>query len=135
MSSETESHPDETQPEQKRRSPLLLIVLLVILAVAIIGLLVDRQARASSQEAYDKIAQLLPRGEMPDAEDTGLHVSPEKVHQVVGSEPDDIADMGTDRIRETYSWRGAFRKYDVITTYRKGPAPFLIEVLQNREVP
>ena len=122
------------EAEAKKSSfPASKIILFGILAVAIVALLFDRQARSSAESFRDKVVAGIPKiGVDGDGGDeSGWNLA--KVHEVAGREPSTSYDHETANrtFVEEYSWRGAFRQYTVYCYYRVAADKILDAVSLN----
>jgi len=109
---------------KKKKPPYALFVLLPLLAIGVVGILRDRNARQSSEDAYalvDKAVQ------------TGESVSPDDVHKRLGRDPDGPISEEGGRLFEKYSWPGGLRSYFVYIAYDQGEPPILRDVYLNEE--
>ena len=121
MSSEDTPAPAEAPAAKKPQSllPPSRIILLIVLAVAIVVLIVDRVASHGADAAF-KAIQEANRGENPDGAQEpvpGKALSPEDIQKVVGREPDEDSWTKGQQRQESYSWRGVRRKYQVRVIY------------------
>lgn len=116
--------------QEKKRFPVLLIILVPILLVGAVCLFIDRNARQAAKEAHEALKAL------PEP------VTQESVRSTLGRDPDDpAAPYGKDRTREIYTWQGVPKKYVVVVTYftdivgAKSPEMAEYELTTSDQVP
>lgn len=116
----------------RRRPPLLRIVLFAVLGGAVVLLLLDLKARHGARTAYEKIISRLSTEEDSDSGGAyGEMTTREVVKELAGREPDGPGLQKSNELYETYSWRGAFRKYTVYVAYRGSNTPLLHRATLN----
>lgn len=124
MTDDLESIPET--PPVKARHPLVTpvrIILFALLAVAIAGLIVDRMARKSANEAFLKLDGKLGPEQKLNA------ITKEEVQAIVGRAPDD--DDDAEDGLETYTWQGALKQQILYVQYRQGKEAVLKDVSLN----
>ena len=86
------------------------IVLLVLLFVAVAALLYDLVARKRYDRAYQNVKNAFEQQILTEKQQT-----PQKVHELIGREPDEplSGKAGT----ECYTYRGIFYKYQVVVHF------------------
>ena len=122
-----DSIPDHTHD---RKNPLLMplrIVLFALLAVAVVGLIVDQLARKNAQAAFENV-----NGAM-GAEGSLEDVTRDQVHKLIGRDPDDDGDA--DDNFESFSWQGALKPQVLYVEYRPGTDHVLKDVSLNEQPP
>lgn len=120
-----DSIPDHTHD---KKNPMLMpvrIVLFALLALAIVGLIVDQVSRRNAQAAFDAVDNAMGKeGKLED-------VNRDEVHKLIGRAPDDDSDP--DDNFETFSWQGALKQHVVYIEYRPGTEHVLKDVSLNEK--
>jgi hypothetical protein len=124
---EAPAQPAEEAPKLKKTSTLR-IILFAILALAIVDMIVDQNARRTAREMFEILKQAR------DAETADKAMTAADVHKLIGREPDEVVARGGGR--EIYSWQGGIWKYTIIVDYRGGdPSQPLADVSMENEWP
>ena len=114
----------------KKRHPLqtpIRIILFAVLAIFIVALIVDRQARSNANTAFQALNDKLgPEQKLNE-------ISRDEVQKIIGRGPD--ADDDAQDTSESYSWRGAFRSQVLYVQYRPGNNALLKDVSLNEPPP
>lgn len=106
-----------------------LVMLLLILAVALGGFYLDRQARNRLHVAYEKVQALLP-AEETDSRDDPPPTTLAKIHEMLG-EPHRKEDQPGHRRVDYYSYPGPFRIHELEVRYRGSSMMLHMEGVQK----
>jgi len=90
-------------------SMVIRIVLLLILAALIVAFLLDRRARAQYETAQETLSKMVDR----------IAVSPDKVHEALGREPNREPEKEQGYQVEQFSWTSGlpWRSYNLFVCY------------------
>jgi hypothetical protein len=115
-----EVQPQAACPPQARRTRMILFALL---ALAVVGLIVDQIARKKAYAAFEMLnSKMGPEKKINP-------ITRDEVHQLMGREPDDDGDP--EDAYESFTWQGAIRPHRVYVQYRSGKIALLKDVSQN----
>jgi hypothetical protein len=133
MSTEETASPEVAHPEHaapQRQGMTFRIVLIVLLVLAVVALVIDRQAQSKAQTLHDELVEMY---ESASARDKPLL---NDVHDKIGFEPADTYDhdRAANTMVEEYRYRGGlpWRTYTVYVYYRKAPEERLYSVSLNQ---
>lgn len=108
------------------------IVLFAILGILVVVLAFEMMARLPAQAAHARLSRFVyteEAGPVPPAFTDPP--SPEDVRKLLGREPDGPPEVRDRELVETYTWRGAIRKYTVYVCFQRGSKPLLYKVSLN----
>ena len=120
-----DSIPDHTHD---KKNPLLMpvrIVLFALLAVTVVGLIVDQIARKNAQASYENVNAAM------GAEGSLEQLTRDQVHKLIGRDPDDDNDAADNF--ESFSWQGALKPQVLYVEYRPGTDHVLKDVSLNEK--
>jgi hypothetical protein len=112
----------------------LRIALITILGVLLVALAFDVAARFQAKAAFNKVNARIPSEETPESAVSEVFAglpTQQDVRQLVGRQPTS-EEKTLSELRETYSWRGAFRSYHLYVYYARGAKPAVSRVVLNQ---
>jgi len=118
----------------KKSKPLVsptMIVLGVILVLAAAALIVDVAARSGASAAYEALLEKIPSETDIEAGAEATPLTRADVKELMGRDPDGPGDDRGSELVQTFTWRGALRRYKVFVVYRKGAEPMVIKTTLN----
>jgi hypothetical protein len=111
----------------KPRLTVSRMILFPLLGVAIVAIIVDRQARSASQSAYATVSKAL------ESSKSSQSITTAQVRQLLGREPNAPRTAGA--ASELYWWQGVPRRQILELTYERGDNGPLANVALRDELP
>ena len=104
--------------EKKRRSPLRLVCLLLVLCGAVVMYFMETRAKGPYEESVAALQAKMPEKVTPETEQqhVGLY-RPDLEKLLVG---DPVRDFDAGRLTEIITWQGVFKSYRIELRYARG---------------
>ena len=113
--------------QQNKNSKFVGAAVLICLGAAAVVLMIKEQsATASSQQVEQALGAII---------DAGESLTAEEVHERIGCEPQVTRIPGKHRFVEEYRWNGPMRAHTVYAYYKTGAAKLLEAVSLNQTLP